>query len=99
MKKNPNSEMLSPLSRQLTYLVAGLYTLLGLPLFLAPEWAAQNFLWKVTPFLAMTIGAWYLGTAFVAWQSARNWRWSLIYMGIIFVWTFSLLETLLLVMY
>jgi hypothetical protein len=99
MNNNRNPETLSSRSRQLKYLVAGLYTLLGLPLFLAPEWAAQNFLWKVTPFLAMTIGAWYLGTAFVAWQSAHNWRWSLIYMGIIFVWTFSLLETLLLVMY
>lgn len=99
MKNNQNSETLSNTSRQLTYLVAGLYTLLGLPLFLAPGWAAQNFLWSVSPFVAMTVGAWYLGAAFVAWQSAHNWRWSLIYMGIIFVWTFSLLETLLLVMY
>jgi hypothetical protein len=96
---NQNPETLSSRSRQLTYLVAGLYAILGLPLFLAPEWAAQNFLWDVTPFVAMTIGAWYLGTAFVAWQSARNWRWSLIYMGIIFVWTFSLLEMFLLVIY
>jgi hypothetical protein len=98
MNMNGNPEMLSPRSRQLTYLVAGLYTILGLTLFLAPEWAAQNFLWRVTPFLAMTIGAWYLGTALVAWQSARNWCWSQIYMGMIFVWTFSLLETVLLVM-
>jgi hypothetical protein len=99
MKNNQNLDMLSPLWRRLTYLLAGLYTLLGLPVFLAPEWAAQNFLWDVTPFVAMTIGAWYLGAAFVAWQSARVWRWSLIYMGIIFVWTFSLLELLLLVNY
>ena len=91
--------MLSSTSRTLTYLSSVCYLLLGATLFLAPEWAAQNFLWKVTPFLAMTIGGWYLGTAFVAWQSARNGRWSLIYMGMIFVWTFSLLETLLLVMY
>jgi hypothetical protein len=96
---NRNPETLSSRSRQLTYLVAALYTLVGLPLFLAPEWAAQNFLWDVSPFVAMTIGAWYLGTAFVAWQSARSWRWSLIYMGIIFVWTFSLLEMLLLAIY
>lgn len=99
MKNDQNPETLSHTSRQLTYVVAGLYTLLGLPLFLAPGWAAQNFLWSVSPFVAMTIGAWYLGTAFVAWQSARNWRWSLIYMGIIFVWTFSLLETFLLIGY
>jgi hypothetical protein len=99
MKNNQHPDMLSPRSQRLTYLVAVLYTILGLPLFLAPAWAAQNFLWSVTPFLAMTIGAWYLGTAFVAWLSARNWRWSLIYMGMIFVWTFSLLETFLLVIY
>jgi hypothetical protein len=99
MKNNQNSDMLSPSLQQLTYLVACLYALLGLPLFLVPDWAAQNFLWNVTPFVAMTIGAWYLGAAFVALQSARVWRWSLIYMGIIFVWTFSLLESLLLVIY
>jgi hypothetical protein len=99
MKNSQNPEMLSPSSRRLTYAVASIYTILGLPLFLGPEWAAQNFLWNVTPFLAMTIGAWYLGAAFVAWQCARTWRWSLIYMGMIFVWTFSLLETLLLVIF
>ena len=99
MKNNQHPDMLSPRSQRLTYIVAALYTILGLPLFLAPAWAAQNFLWSVTPFLAMTIGAWYLGTAFVAWLCARNWRWSLIYMGMIFVWTFSLLETFLLVIY
>ncbi len=99
MKHKQNPETLSPTSRQLTYLVAGLYTLLGLPLFLVPGWAAENFLWSVSPFVAMTIGAWYLGTAFVAWQSARDWRWSLIYMGMIFVWAFSLLETFLLIAY
>jgi len=99
MKNNHNPDMLSPVSQQLTYLMAGLYTILGLSLFLAPAWAAQNFLWQVSPFVAMTIGAWYLGVAFVAWQSARNWRWSLIYMGMIFVWTFSLLEMTLLLMY
>jgi len=32
-------------------------------------------------------------------KRAHSWRWSLIYMGMIFVWTFSLLEVLLLVMY
>lgn len=99
MKKKQSRETLSSTSRWLTYLVAALYTLLGLPLFLAPGWAAQNFLWNASPFVVMTIGAWYLGTAFVAWQSARNWRWSLIYMGMIFVWAFSLLETFLMLAY
>jgi hypothetical protein len=92
MKQKQNPETLSSTSRWLTYLVAALYTLLGLPLFLAPGWAAQNFLWNASPFVVMTIGGWYLGAAFVAWLCARNWRWSLIYIGMVFVWAFSLLE-------
>ena len=71
MQDKQNAAMLSSNSQRLTYLVAILYTILGLPLFLAPEWAAQNFFWSVTPFLAMIIGARYLGAAFVASQSAR----------------------------
>jgi hypothetical protein len=83
----------------LTYATAAVYTLLGLPLFVAPNWAAENFLWKVTPFLVMTIGAWYLGAAFTAWRSARVWRWSLVQPAMIFLWCFGLLETILLVVF
>ena len=84
--------MLSATSRGLTYVVAVLYAILGIVLFLFPEWATANFPWQVTPFIVMTIGAWYLGGAFVAWQSVRLWRWPAVYPSLIFLWAFSILE-------
>jgi len=84
--------MLSATSRVLTYAVAVLYAILGIVFFLVPEWATANFLWQVTPFIVMTIGAWYLGSAFVAGQSARVWRWPAVYPSLIFLWSFSILE-------
>jgi hypothetical protein len=39
------------------------YVIVGLPLFVAPNWAAEHFAWRVSPFVAMTAGAWCLGTA------------------------------------
>jgi hypothetical protein len=84
--------MLSALARTLTRLVAVLFTLLGAILFLAPGWAAPNFLWKISSFVAMTMGGWYLGSAVLAWESARVWRWSTVYPCSMFLWSFSLLE-------
>lgn len=52
MKNNQRPETLSPTSRQLTYLVAVLFTILGLPLFLAPAWAAENFLFTLVALFA-----------------------------------------------
>src|SRR2546423_14426321 len=93
------TEALSALSRNLTFVVAGLFTLLGLVLFFVPDWASANFLWKVSPFVAMTMGGWYLGSAFLAWEVARVWRWSSVYASIIFLWVFSLLETVVLLVH
>jgi hypothetical protein len=85
--------MLSPLSRVLTSGVAALFALLGAVLFLAPDWAAANFLWRASPFVVMTAGGWYLGSAVMAWESARQWSWSISHPRLIFVWAFALLET------
>ena len=63
--------MLSPASRWLTRILSALYAALGLILFLAPDWSAANFSWKVSPFVAMTMGGWCLGNAYFAWESAR----------------------------
>ncbi|HEY4691389.1 MAG TPA: hypothetical protein VIK33_18925 [Anaerolineae bacterium] len=63
--------MLSPTSRLLTRLMAVLYAVLGVILFFVPEWSAANFAWKVSPFVAMTMGGWCLGNAYFAWESAR----------------------------
>ena len=53
--------MLSNTSRLLTYLTGILYAILGFLLFFLPEQLAPVFAWKVTPFMAMTIGGWCIG--------------------------------------
>jgi len=94
-----NVDALSSTSRQLTRLVALLFALLGLVLFVVPDWAAANFLWKISPFVAMTMGGWYLGSAIVAWEAARVWRWPVVYARLVYMWAFALLESLVLVLH
>lgn len=84
---------LSDVSRLLTRVMAALFALLGLVLFVAPGWASPNFLWKVPPFAMMTMGAWCLGSAAIAFEAGRVWRWPVIYPAMLFLWSFSLLET------
>ena len=84
--------MLSSMSRTLTRLVALLFALLGAILFVAPEAATRIFLWSVSPFVTMTIGAFYLGSAVFAWEVARTWRWPASYAACIYLWALSLLE-------
>ncbi|HKY53367.1 MAG TPA: hypothetical protein VJM08_03635, partial [Anaerolineales bacterium] len=74
---------LSSYSRWLTYLTAILFLLVGLFTFLFPTWTASNFVWNVSPFVAMTIGAWGIGNAVIAYESARVWRWAVIYPALI----------------
>ena len=88
--------MLSSLSRWLTYLLAFLYALVGVFLFLLPEQLAPVFAWSVTPFMTMTIGGWCLGNAWLAWIAARRWQWSLVYTALIYLWLFGLGESLVL---
>ena len=96
---NTESDTLSPGSRYLFYGVAGLFAILGLIFFAAPAWATTNFLWKVTPFVTMTIGGWYVGNAIVAWDSARTARWSAIYPSLAYLSLFSVLETAVVVLH
>src|SRR5689334_1475506 len=84
--------MLSNLSRILTYLLAILYTVLGAALFLLPEALAPVFAWKVTPFMTMTIGGWALGNAWLAWITARRWKWNLVFSALLYLWLFGLGE-------
>jgi hypothetical protein len=84
--------MLSPISRSLTYLSAVCYLVLGVVLFLAPTTSSSKFPWNVSPFVVMTIGGWCLGNAAFAWQSARLWRWSVVFPSLIYLWLFGLLE-------
>ena len=91
--------MLSTLSRWLTVLTAAAFLALGAVLFFAPSWSARNFPWAVSPFLAMTMGAWYIGTAAYAGSAARHWRWSAAYGLLLYVWAFGLGQSLLLVIH
>jgi hypothetical protein len=76
-----------------------LFALIGLVLFVAPEWSAGNFLWKISPFVAMTMGGWYLGSAIMAWEAARVWRWSVVYARLLYMWAFALLESVVLLLH
>ena len=84
--------MLTVTSRWLTYFTAILYAVLGAFLFFLPEQLAPVFAWKVTAFMTMTIGAWCLGNAWLAWISARRWEWRLVYSALIYLWLFGIFE-------
>jgi len=67
----------------------------GLGLFLLPEYAADNFAWRVSPFLAMTIGGWSVGMGVMALDAARGWTregLSRVYASVVAVWLFCVLE-------
>lgn len=83
---------LSSLARLLMRVVVILFALIGLVLFLAPDWAAANFLWKISPFVAMTMGGWYLGMALLGWDVVRVWQWTLVYPAAVLLWVFGLGE-------
>ena len=89
--------MLSNTSRWLTYLLALLYAVLGASLFFLPESLSSVFAWKVTPFMTMTIGGWCLGNAWMAWVTARRWKWNLVFSSLLYLWIFGIGEFLVLV--
>src|SRR5690349_5927090 len=87
------TDSLSSLSRSLTYLSSILYLSVGAALFLAPTWAAADFAWKVSPFVVMTIGAWFIGNGAMAFESARDWRWSVTHPTLAYLWAFAIADT------
>ncbi len=89
--------MLTRISRSLTALAALLFLLVGLPLFGFPAQMAPIFPWKVTPFVAMTIGAWCLGNAWLAGVTALRRNWRLVYSACLYLWFFGLIEIAVLV--
>ena len=64
----------------------------GLPLFLAPGWAADHFAWKVSRFVAMTAGAWCLGTAAFALHGVARRRWTAARPCVVYTFAFGLTE-------
>ncbi|MES2564140.1 MAG: hypothetical protein V4637_15615 [Pseudomonadota bacterium] len=91
--------MLTSTSRRFTYLLAFLYALLGALLFFAPAQSSSLFAWKVSPFVTMTIGAWCLGNAWLAWATAKRWDWQHVRTALYYLWFFGLLETAVLVIF
>lgn len=88
--------MLSNLSRWLTYLLALLYAAAGVLLYFLPVALAPVFAWNVTPFMTMTIGGWALGNAWLAWITARRWRWNVVFSALLYLWLFGLGELIIL---
>jgi hypothetical protein len=86
--------MISLAMRSLLYVLTGGYAVLGAVLFVAPQWAAAgNFAWNVSPFVAMTIGGWCLGTAWACLIVARRGDWPAMICPILYLSLFGLFET------
>jgi hypothetical protein len=81
---------LSRLVSPLIVIAGGLFLLNGLPMYFAPAWSAANFSWNITPFTAMTIGGWCLGSAAFVLEMLRHRRLSTAYPGAIYLATFGL---------
>lgn len=91
--------MLSNPSRFFTYLNALLYGVLGLLLYFFSGVLAPAFAWNVTPFMTMTIGGWCLANAWLAFISARRWKWSLVYTSLIYLWLFGVGQVIVVIVF
>jgi hypothetical protein len=59
--------MLAPKTRAAIRIGSLLYLALGILLFAAPQFAASEFPWNVSPLGLMTIGGWLLGNGIALW--------------------------------
>jgi hypothetical protein len=84
--------MLSSQTLGLNRFVALLFGCLGLLLFLTPAWASEHFAWKASPMVVMTMGGWYLGNAFMAWEAGKARPWAVNKGCQIVIWAFSAME-------
>ena len=91
--------MLSKYSRFLTYTCAVLYAVVGILLFFLPGRFTDAFAYKVTPFMMMTIGAWDIGNAWLAYITARRWDWQLVSTSLLYLWLFGILECIVLFLF
>lgn len=88
---------LSPLSRQFTQVTAAAYAVLGAVLFLMPQWSSNHFFWKASPFVAMSIGAWYLGLAAATVVAVKSRSWSAAQAVYLELWLFAFLAAAVLI--
>lgn len=85
--------MISSALRAFLAVIASAYGVLGAALYLAPAWASGHFAWRVSPFVAMTIGGWCLGTAFAAFVVVRRRSWPAMLSPIVYLGLFGLFQT------
>ena len=85
--------ILSQQARLVTYTMAAAYGVLGAILFVAPGWSSEHFAWRVSPFVAMTIGGWCLGNACAAAITAWRWVFPLVFTTMVYLASFGILET------
>ena len=83
---------LSARARYLLYASAVVYLAVGVPLFVAPDWASQHFAWKVSPFVAMTAGGWCIGTAAFAFLAAHTRRCIAVRAAVVYVASFGVTQ-------
>lgn len=89
--------MLSRRTRLITRLTGLAFFGLGAILLGVPAWAAERFPWGVSPFVAMTIGGWCLGTAAAAWIGGAGGRvWDSLPV-LAYLWAFGAAEVAVLV--
>jgi hypothetical protein len=95
----PVQASLSVTSRWLTRAIAATYLLLGLIMFAVPGWSAHHFPWKVSPFVAMTIGSYC--SAVPGWQASSSTHGHLprVYALLLYLWLFGVLETVVVIIH
>ena len=80
-------------ARRLAAVAGAAWLVTGVVLFVAPRWASEHFAWSVSPFVAMTIGGWCLGTAAFAFAAAwRGITWRDDRVVVVYLWAFGVLE-------
>jgi hypothetical protein len=90
---------LSPASRWMTRVIAVACLLLGLVMFAFPDWSARHFPWKVSSFVAMTLGSYLLGNAWIAAVIQHVWTFARVYSLLCYLWLFGLLETVVVIIH
>ena len=95
----PVQTSLSQTSLWLTRVIAVTYLLLGLIMFVVPGWSAHHFPWKVSPFVAMTIGSYLLGSAWMAGVIQHTWTFARVYTLLLYLWLFGVLETVVVIIH
>ena len=75
------------------YILAAGYGAMGAILFVAPNWAANNFAWSISPFVAMTIGGWCIGTAWACVIVARRGNWPAMIFPMLYLAFFGVFQT------